>query len=104
MLDLHLLRERPELVVEGLKKRGQVPALDELQALDAKRRALLVETEGLKRKRNESSKEIGQIMKGGGDATALRAEMKAVGERVAAVEAEGAGVDEALADLMKRLP
>ncbi|HEX4826478.1 MAG TPA: serine--tRNA ligase [Candidatus Polarisedimenticolaceae bacterium] len=104
MLDLHLLRERPDLVAQGLKKRGQVPALDELQALDAKRRALLVEIEGLKRKRNESSKEIGQIMKSGGDAAALRAEMKAVGEKVATLEAEGTKVEEALAELMKRLP
>jgi seryl-tRNA synthetase len=104
MLDLHFVRDHPDLVAAGLKKRGQTWALDEFTALDAKRRALLVEVEGLKRHRNESSKKIGEIMKGGGDATALRNEMKALGEKVAALEADAAEVESSLSDLMKRMP
>jgi seryl-tRNA synthetase len=104
MLDLHFVREHPDRVAAGLKKRGQTWALDEFNALDARRRALLVEIEGLKRHRNESSKKIGEIMKGGGDATALRHEMKALGEKVSALEADAAEGESSLADLMKRMP
>jgi seryl-tRNA synthetase len=104
MLDLHFVREHPDRVAAGLAKRGQSMALDELQALDTKRRALLVEIEGLKRHRNESSKKIGDIMKGGGDATPLRNEMKSLGEKVAALEVESGEIETALSELMKRLP
>ncbi len=61
MLDLHFVREHPDDVAAGLRKRGQAWALEEFQTLDAKRRGLLVEIEGLKRHRNESSKKIGEI-------------------------------------------
>jgi len=104
MLDLHYVRDHPERVAAGLKKRGQTWALDEFQGLDTKRRTLLVEIEGLKRRRNERSKEIGAIMKGGGDATRLRQEMKTVGEKVSALESELGAVELSLADLMKRMP
>ena len=104
MLDLHFVREHPDRVAAGLAKRGQSMALDELQSLDTKRRALLVEIEGLKRHRNESSKKVGDIMKGGGDATPLRHEMKSLGEKVAALEVESGEIEAALSELLKRLP
>jgi seryl-tRNA synthetase len=104
MLDLHYVREHPEHVAAGLKKRGQTWALDEFHKLDTSRRALLVEIEGLKRHRNESSKKIGDIIKGGGDATALRHEMKSVGEKVAALELALGEIESSLSDLMKRMP
>jgi seryl-tRNA synthetase len=104
MLDLHFVREHPDRVAAGLAKRGQRMALDELQSLDTRRRALLVEIEGLKRHRNESSKKIGDIMKGGGDATPLRNEMKSLGEKVAALEIQSDEIEASLSELMKRLP
>jgi len=76
VLDIHLLRENPDAVAAGLGKRGQTAQLEQLLALDGKRRALLTEVEALKRHRNEASKTIGKMMKDGGDATALRNEMK----------------------------
>ena len=104
MLDIHIVRNRPELVAAGLTKRGQTVALDALRALDEKRRALVTEVEGLKRHRNESSKKVGEVIKGGGDAAALRNEMKALGEKVAALETELAGVETELDEFLKRLP
>jgi seryl-tRNA synthetase len=104
MLDIHVVRGNPDLVAEGLGKRGQTVALDTFRALDGKRRALVTEVEGLKRHRNESSKKIGDVMKGGGDAAALRNEMKALGEKVAALEVQIAEVDAELDEFLKRLP
>jgi len=104
MLDIQLVRNHPELVAAGLAKRGQSVALDTLLALDEKRRALVTEVEQLKRHRNESSKKIGEVMKGGGDAVAARNEMKSLGDKVAAIEASIAEVEAELEELLKRLP
>ena len=104
MLDLSLLRERPDEVARALKKRGLTSGLDEFAALDTKRRALITESESLKRQRNESSKKIGEIMKAKGDATALREETKAVGEKIAAMETELATLDTEVQRYLERLP
>ena len=104
MLDIQLVRNRPELVAAGLAKRGQTVALDTLRGLDEKRRALVTEVEQLKRHRNESSKKIGEVMKSGGEATSLRNEMKSLGEKVQAIEGDIAKVEVELDELLKRLP
>ena len=87
-----------------MTKRGQTVALDAFRALDERRRALVTEVEGLKRHRNASSKKVGEVIKGGGDATPLRNEMKALGEKVASLETELGGVDAELDEFLKRLP
>ena len=61
MLDPHMLRERPDEVAKALRKRGLTTGLDDFVALDVRRRAILTDTEALKRQRNESSKSIGAV-------------------------------------------
>ena len=104
MLDIQIVRGHPDLVASGLTKRGQTVALDDFRTLDTRRRALVTEVESLKRHRNESSKKIGELMKRGGDAVALRNEMKALGEKVAALERDLTEVDAELDEFLKRLP
>ena len=104
MLDIQTVRNNPDLVAAGLMKRGQAVALDGFRALDGKRRARLTEVESLKRHRNESSKKIGEVMKSGGDAGALRNEMKSVGEKVADLERTITEVESELDEFLKRLP
>jgi seryl-tRNA synthetase len=104
MLDIQTVRNHPELVAAGLTKRGQAVALDAFRSLDGKRRALLTEVESLKRHRNESSKKIGDVMKSGGDAGALRNEMKSLGEKVAGLERDITDVETELDEFLKRLP
>ena len=104
MLDINVVRSHPDLVASGLAKRGKAAALDVFHELDAKRRALVTEVEALKRHRNESSKKIGDIMKGGGDATPLRNEMKALGDKVTTLEGEIGGVERELDEFLTRLP
>lgn len=62
MLDINLFREQPELVKEGLQKRGEDPAIvDEIRELDARHRTLLHRVETLRAERNRISKRIPQI-------------------------------------------
>jgi seryl-tRNA synthetase len=105
MLDLREIRRDPEPVRAALARRrdGSVERLDRALELDARRRELLPEVEGLRARQNEASQAIGRAKQAGGDAAGEIAAMqevaravKALGEELAAVEAE---LDEALASL-----
>jgi seryl-tRNA synthetase len=84
MLSRDLLRDDPDKVRQGLQNRNMDPApLDAWQRLDAERRAALVESEELKRQRNEASRAIGEVKKKGGDASE---QIEAVGRLKARIE------------------
>jgi len=104
MLDIHFVRDHPDRVAAGLAKRGHLFAADDFRALDERRRALVTEVEASKRLRNETSKKIGEIMKGGGDASGLRHEMKDLGDRIDALAGEIQTAEAALDDFLTRLP
>ena len=61
MIDIKLLREKPEIIKEALKKRGVELDVDYLRKLDEKIRALKKEIDDLRRKRNEISKKAKNI-------------------------------------------
>jgi seryl-tRNA synthetase len=62
MLSIQLIRENPEDVRRGLARRGATDApLDEIVALDVKRRRSLQEVESIRAERNALSKEIGEL-------------------------------------------
>jgi len=104
MLDINLIREQPEVVRKSLKDRQMDPSpVDAILELDEKRRSLLTEAETLKAERNTVSKEIGQMK----DASARQAKidaMRAVGEKISAMDAELAEVDAKLQTFMSELP
>ena len=104
MLDIHRIRRDGDEVARRLATRGNAASLDPLLTLDARRRALLVEGEGLKKQRNESSKRIGEVVRAGGDAAAAREEVRAIGERIATIDAELQQVEEDLQRVLERLP
>jgi seryl-tRNA synthetase len=104
MLDLHFVREHTDRVAEALRKRGSTLSLSPFREMDERRRGALVEVEGLKKLRNESSKRIGQLVKSGGDAAPLKEEMRWVGERIAALEKEVESAQEELKGLLAEIP
>ena len=60
MLDIRFVRENPEIVKENIKKKFQdakLPLVDEVIALDAKRRAAIAEADQLRADRNRLSKQ-----------------------------------------------
>lgn len=63
MIDINLIREKPEWVKEQMARLGDDRApIDAILAGDARRREIIQEVEELRRQRNESSKQIGAWM------------------------------------------
>ncbi len=60
MIDINLIREKPEWVKEQVAKRNLTAPIDEILADDSRRREILQLVEELRRQRKASSKEIGR--------------------------------------------
>jgi seryl-tRNA synthetase len=88
MLDLRSIREDPAPVRAALARIGAAEDLDRLLDLDARRRELLPEVEGLRAERNEASEAIGAAKRAGEDAEEAIARMRDVGGRIKALESE----------------
>lgn len=105
MLDIKRIRETPEEVREGLKRRWMDTGLvDTVLELDQRRRALVTEVDALKAKRNEVSKSIGVRVKAGEDITAVKEEMRRLGDDIAAKDGEIRTVEESFRAAMLRIP
>ncbi len=91
---LQRLRDDPDAIRQGAVDKGEDPALvDRALGLDADRRRILGESEGLKAERNAASKRIGETIKGGAtpdgpEVADLKAASVAAGERIAALDTE----------------
>jgi seryl-tRNA synthetase len=108
VIDLRLLRSDPAQVRAALARRGD-PAvatqLDDILALDARRRALVTELDQLKAERNEASRADAQLVKQKGALPPeVVAQRRALGERIATTEAEVRTLDDALADKTLYVP
>ena len=104
MLDLHYVREHTDAVAEALRKRRADVSLEPFHDLDQRRRDLLHEVEQLKQERNASSKEIGAIVKSGGDASAMKARVREVGDKITALSADLQTTEAALHEFMQGIP
>ena len=62
MIDINLIREKPEWVKAQIARLHDSAPIDEILAADARRRAIIGEVEELRRQRNDSSKQIGARM------------------------------------------
>jgi len=108
VLDIKLIREKPDFVRQRLSTRraGDEFRIDELLKLDEQRRKFLAEVEALKSQRNRVSKEIGALMgqKKTAEADAKKAETRQLGDRIAALDKQAAEVEAARNVLMLQLP
>jgi len=108
VLDIKLIREKPDFVRARLATRGagDEAKIDELLKLDEQRRKMLVEVETLKAQRNRVSKEIGALMgqKKTAEAEAKKAETRDLGDRIAALDSNAAQVETERDTLMLQLP
>ena len=109
MLDIKFVRENPELVKENIKKKFQdskLPLVDEVIAMDAKRRAAQQEVDSLKAERNKISKEIGALMSQGKkeEAEEAKARVSKNSERVAELDKEYAELSEKIQKIMYTIP
>jgi seryl-tRNA synthetase len=107
VLDLRAIREHPGPAREALARRGFAEQLDDLLALDARRRDLLPEAEGRRAQQNRASDEIAARKRAGEDASELIERMKTVAAELKAIQAELEQVEQrrdALAATLPNLP
>ncbi|MRS04095.1 serine--tRNA ligase, partial [bacterium] len=104
MLDINLVRENPDLVRNALRKRNLDPrVVDDLQQMDVERRSYLQEVEVLKAERNRVSKEIAQS-KDQAERDGKIAAMRAVGDKIAALDEKVRQVETKLTEVISGIP
>ncbi len=104
MLDLKLLRSDPETVRAALARRGDDGGLDEVLALDARRRELIPQVEGLRAEQNAAGQAIATAKKAGEDASEALAAMNDVKARGKALQEELTAAESALQAALAQLP
>ncbi|HEV2391508.1 MAG TPA: serine--tRNA ligase [Verrucomicrobiae bacterium] len=108
MLDIKLIRERPDFVRQRLATRGAGDEawVDKVLDADQRRRKVLNEVETLKAQRNRVSKEIGALMsqKQLAEAESKKKEMRETGERIAQLDSQAGELETSLRGLMLRVP
>jgi seryl-tRNA synthetase len=104
MLDLKLIRSDPERIKAALSRRGAAEGVDELLALDARRRELLPEIEGAQAERKTLSKQIGEAKKQGGGTEELTARVQALKETIESGKAQLEQIEADLGSAAAALP
>ncbi|WP_010531256.1 serine--tRNA ligase [Lentibacillus jeotgali] len=105
MLDMKFLRNNFQEVQEKLAHRGEdLSELERFGELDERRRTLISETESLKAKRNEASKQISALKKKKKDAEPAIKEMREVGAKIKEFDAELKEIEESLQQIMLSIP
>ena len=101
MLDIKLIRETPELVRQALERRGDSFALDSIIEIDGLYRGLLRQTEELRAKHNEASK---QLSKSKEKPPELIAQMRQLGEQISSLQQQTKEAKTSLDSLLLELP
>ncbi len=104
MLDIKYLRQNIDFVSGKMRERGQAMNLDRFIALDAERREIIREVEGLRSERNAVSKQIGEKKKNKEDATDIIARMGDVSNRIKELDQALKKTDDDLAAILMTLP
>jgi seryl-tRNA synthetase len=105
MLDTKLIRDNPELVRQALERRGYSPdsigALDRILEIDSHYRSLLRQTEELRAKHNEASK---QLSKSKEKPPQFIAQMRQLGEQISSLQQQTKEAKANLDSLLLELP
>ena len=105
MLDIKLLRNDYERIMEVMKVRGEsVGDIGKVLEYDEQRRQLTYETETLKAKQNEVSKQIPALKKEGKDVAPIFAEMKEISEKSKELDGKIRELDEKINEIMLTIP
>jgi seryl-tRNA synthetase len=104
MIDPKMLREKSEVIYEGLKKRGVEINMEKLLAADEKRRILIQESERMKSERNELSNEIARLKKAGTNSEDKITHLRDLGKVIEGVEQELRVVEKEWEDMLLVIP
>lgn len=103
MLDINLIRSKPDWVKGEIAKLNTQAPIDDIVALDHRRRDLLKEVEELKHTRNVVSKEIGQETDPASRQERI-AQMRAVADRIKELDEQVRQVRDGLREMMLWVP
>lgn len=104
MIDINLIREKPEYVQKALAKKGCHENIDNLLELDKKRRSLIADVEQNKAERNKLSSTVPMLKKEGKSVDEVISKTKALGETIKAQEAELEAITEQFNTIYWGLP
>ena len=106
MLDIKFVRENPDVGDKAMESRNGSWDRERFFELDAERRSVIAEVEALQAERNALSKQIGQLMREGkkDEAEAAKAQVTVNKDRIAELEAKRGAAEDALYDLVCRIP
>ena len=109
MIDINFLRANPDVVRDNIRKKFQdkkLPLVDEVLALDAKRRELQKEGDSRRAMRNSLSAQIGKLMKDKNvdEANKVKAQVVENNERIAEIEKETEEIAAKLKQDMMAIP
>lgn len=90
MIDLKLVQKQPEVLARALADRHSELDVNEFLSLDARRRALLAEVEGLKSRRNAASGQVAALKREGKDAAPLLVELGDLSDRIRELDGQTA--------------
>ena len=101
MIDIELIREKPEFVIQSFKRRGKELPLAEISDLDQRRRAAITEIDSLRSRRNAVSKDLGQSKEKPAE---LIEEMRNVGSQIKDLEEKERTITGRLNQVMLDVP
>ncbi len=109
MIDINLIREKPDLVRENIKKKFQKDKLilvDKVIELDDKWRKLKYDEDVLRGDRNKISKEVGKFMKKGEKnmAEKLKIEAKKIPGKIEKIQEKRQELEKEIKSLMMKIP
>jgi seryl-tRNA synthetase len=106
MLDIRLVREKPDFVGERLATRGggDEAKIDEVLRVDAERRKTETELQRSQSERNRLSKEIGAKRSRNEPSDELEAQVRKIGEQIADLTQRASAFDEAQRNLLLEIP
>ena len=104
MLDMKFVRENLPAVQEMLQHRCNTLDLSPFTELEERRRRILQDVEEKKARRNAVSKEVGARKKAGENADEIVAEMRTLGDEIAALDEDLRDVELRLRGLLLQIP
>jgi len=104
VLDIRLIRERPEEIERALAEKGGADLVRELVANDVARRRLIHESEELKAEHGRASQEMGKKHAGGAIPAEVREAMRARSDQIKALDARVKEAEEKVQILLLEIP
>jgi len=104
MLDPKLIKEKPQIIRDMLKARNVNFDLDTLIEYDQKRREFIINTDELRKKKNQLALEISQKKKHGEDISSILSKMKNISAELAKLEAGQEDIENTYSKLALTIP